>query len=89
MKLIFSEAAWEQYLYWQQTDKKLAQKINALLQDCQREPFDGIGHPEPLRHDWAGWWSRRIDKEHRLVYRVVEREGEQQLEIVQCRYHYE
>ncbi len=88
MKLVFSATAWEQYLEWQQSDRKAARRINALLKDCQRHPFEGIGHPEPLKHDWAGWWSRRIDQEHRLVYRVVDRGDEQAIEIAQCKFHY-
>ena len=88
MKLIFSETAWEDYLHWQQTDKKQARKINALLKDCRRDPFAGVGHPEPLKHEYAGWWSRRIDQEHRLVYRVIGAGEDQLLEIAQCRGHY-
>lgn len=63
-------------------------KINALLKDCSHSPFEGMGQPEPLKHDWVGWWSRRIDQEHRLVYRITTRDGEQVLEIAQCRHHY-
>jgi toxin YoeB len=77
--------AWEDYLYWQKNDKRMAKRINALIKDILRNPFDGIGKPEPLKHQWAGFWSRRIDEEHRLVYAV--REGS--LIIAQCRYHYE
>ena len=84
MKIIFDERAWEDYLFWQETDKKLAAKINALIKDCSRSPFSGLGKPEPLRGRLSGWWSRRIDQEHRLVYRV---EGET-LQIAQCRHHY-
>ncbi len=88
MKVIFSKSAWEQYLHWHETDARKLKKRNALVKDCLRSPFEGVGQPEPLKHEWAGWWSRRIDKEHRLVYRVVTRDGEQMLEIAQCRYHY-
>ena len=88
MKVAFSTAAWEQYLHWQETDARKLKRINALLKDCQRSPFAGVGQPEPLKHDWAGWWSRRIDKKHRLVYRITTRDGEQMLEIAQCRHHY-
>jgi toxin YoeB len=88
MKVVFSKSAWEQYVHWQETDARRLKKINALLKDCLRNPFEGIGQPEPLKHDWAGWWSRRIDKEHRLVYRVAMRDGDQVLEIAQCRSHY-
>ena len=76
--------AWDDYLYWQKTDAKMVKKLNALIKDTQRTPFDGIGKPEPLRGNLSGWWSRRIDKEHRLVYRQIDRG----IEIVQCRYHY-
>lgn len=85
MNLLFSPQAWEDYLYWQQADKKLIRRINDLLKDIVRSPYEGIGKPEPLRHALAGFWSRRITDEHRLVYRI---KG-QNLEIVQLRYHYE
>jgi len=78
-------AAWEDYLYWQKNDKRMAKRINALIKDALRNPFDGIGKPERLKHQWAGFWSRRINEEHRLVYAV--KEGN--LIIAQCRYHYE
>ena len=84
MNIIFSEIAWEEYEYWQQHDRKLTVKINTLLKDCRRSPFSGIGKPEPLKGNLAGWWSRRINDEHRLVYRVTELG----LEVAQCRYHY-
>jgi toxin YoeB len=84
MKLIFLSTGWEDYLYWQVTDKKTLKKINALVKEIQRSPFQGNGKPEPLKHDLAGWWSRRIDLEHRLVYRVEN----ESLFILQCRYHY-
>lgn len=80
----FRDRAWADYLHWQQTDKSKLKRINQLIRDIQRDPFDGIGKPEPLRHDLAGLWSRRIDDEHRLVYNV---EGDNVI-IVQCRYHY-
>ena len=83
-KIIFSNLAWEDYLYWSATDKKIFKKINALIKECQRTPFSGTGKPEPLKHELAGTWSRRIDREHRLVYRV--KDGA--LEIAQCRHHY-
>ena len=85
MILLFSPQAWEDYLYWQQADKRLVRRINDLLKDIVRSPYDGIGKPEPLRHALAGFWSRRITDEHRLVYRI---KG-QNLEVVQLRYHYE
>ena len=84
MKLIFLSTGWEDYLYWQVTDKKTLKKINELVKEIQRSPFQGNGKPEPLKHDLAGWWSRRIDLENRLVYRV---ENESHF-ILQCRYHY-
>ncbi len=70
MKLTFSEQAWEEYLYWQKTDKKLLNRINELIKAITREPFTGIGKPEPLKHSLSGYWSRRINDEHRLVYKV-------------------
>jgi toxin YoeB len=84
MKLVFAEAAWEDYLYWQQKDKRMVERINKLIKEVQREPFTGIGKPEPLKHALAGFWSRRITDEHRLVYRV---DGDSLL-IAQLRYHY-
>lgn len=84
MNVSFKPIAWEQYLYWQATDKATFKKINALIQECQRHPFEGTGKPEPLKGDLSGFWSRRIDREHRLVYRATVTA----LEIVQCRYHY-
>ncbi len=84
MRLTFHEEAWEDYLYWQSSDRKQLKKINALLRECLRTPFAGTGKPEPLKGEFAGWWSRRIDQEHRLVYRATE----DSLLIAQCRYHY-
>lgn len=84
MKLVFAEKAWEDYLYWQKMDKKILKRINALIKDIQRSPFDGIGDPEPLKYNWAGFWSRRITKEHRIIYAV---ESDSIL-IAQCRFHY-
>ncbi len=84
MKLIFSESAWEDYLYWQQMDKKILQRINLIIKDIKRSPFDGIGKPEPLKHHLAGYWSRRINDEHRIVYKV----DTDALLIAQLRYHY-
>ena len=80
----FEHQGWIDYLYWQETDKRKLRRINQIIRDIQRSPFDGIGKPEPLRHNLAGLWSRRIDDEHRLVYAIV---GED-IVIVQCRYHY-
>ena len=84
MKLIFSEAAWEDYLYWQKTDKKILKRINLLIRDIQRISYEGIGKPEALRHGLSGFWSRRINSEHRIVYKV---ENNSVL-IAQLRYHY-
>ena len=84
MNLVFRPVAWEQFLYWQATDKAMVRKINGLIRECLRHPFEGTGKPEPLKGDLAGFWSRRIDREHRLVYRATA----DALEIVQCRYHY-
>ena len=86
MRLLWSDEAWEDYVYWQQNDQKVLQAINDLIRDIRRDPFKGLGKPEPLKHSLAGWWSRRITREHRLVYRVSGRNAEF-LEIIQCRYH--
>lgn len=84
MKLVFDERAWDDYIYWQQTDPKLLARLNTIIRECQRTPFTGIGKPEPLRGPLSGWWSRRLTHEHRLVYRL----SEDRLLIAQCRYHY-
>lgn len=84
MKLTWSEEAWEDYLYWQDTDKKTVKKINELIKDSSRTPFEGKGKPEPLKHNLAGFWSRRITSEHRFVYAV----SDDSLLIASCRYHY-
>jgi toxin YoeB len=84
----WTEYAWEEYLQWQKEDEKILTAINDLIKDIKRNPFKGLGKPEPLKHDLAGWWSRRISGEHRLVYRVSGKGGSQQLDIAQCRYHY-
>ncbi len=84
MKLIFSEQAWDDYLYWQQTDKKLLQRINVLIRETTRSPLEGSGKPEPLRNALAGYWSRRINQEHRMIDKVV---GESLL-IAQLPFHY-
>jgi toxin YoeB len=86
MRLLWSDEAWKDYVYWQQSDPKVLQAINDLIRDIRRDPFKGLGKPEPLKHSLAGWWSRRITREHRLVYRVSGRDAER-LEIIQCRYH--
>jgi len=84
VKIIFSTQSWEDYLYWQKTNKRILKKINQLVKDICRDPFKGKGKPEPLRHALAGYWSRRINGEHRIVYKVKE----ESLFIVQLRYHY-
>lgn len=84
MRLVFSEHAWEDYLYWQRADPRMLQRINALIKEIQRAPFAGIGKPEALKYDLSGYWSRRITDEHRIVYKV---EGDS-LFVVQLRYHY-
>jgi toxin YoeB len=84
VKLVFAEKAWEDYLYWQRTDRKILEKINHLLQEIQREPFRGIGKPEPLRHAFAGYWSRRINDEHRIVYKIQN----DSVLLAQLRFHY-
>ena len=84
MNKLWQEEAWADYLYWQTQDKRMLRLINELLKDIDRNGYTGIGKPEPLKHDLAGWWSRRIDNTHRLVYRI--REG--RIEIAQCRTHY-
>lgn len=80
----FLQGGWTDYQYWQSADRKILDKLNRLINETARTPFAGTGKPEPLKHDRAGWWSRRITDEHRLVYRVIE----DRLEIAQCRYHY-
>ena len=84
MKLIFAEPAWQDYCYWQQQDKQMLKRINQLIQEIQREPFTGIGKPEPLKHALSGYWSRRINDEHRIVYKVET----DALLIAQLRHHY-
>jgi toxin YoeB len=84
MRLLFLRDAWDDYLYWQKMDKAKLKRVNELIGACLREPFTGIGKPEPLKFDMAGCWSRRIDSEHRLIYKLEN----QDLVIIQCRYHY-
>jgi toxin YoeB len=84
VKLIFSEQAWEDYLHWQKTDRKVLTRINTLIQEIQREPLSGVGKPEPLKHGFAGYWSRRITDEHRIVYKIKDNS----VLIAQLRYHY-
>jgi toxin YoeB len=84
MIIAFTMHAWEDYQYWQETDKKILERINELIKVTARDPFSGIGKPEPLKGDLKGFWSRRIDHEHRLVYRF----SKNSLEIISCRFHY-
>ena len=81
---MWAEHAWNDYLYWQEVDKKKVKRINELIKDIKRSPFEGLGDPEPLKYSWSSYWSRRIDKEHRLVYKV----DESGLSLAQCRFHY-
>lgn len=84
MRIVWTAKSWEDYLYWQKIDKKKVKRINELIKSCQSTPFEGIGSPQPLKHELQGFWSRRIDSEHRLVYSSVKEE----LLIITCRYHY-
>ena len=84
MRLMWLSEAWEEYLYWQKQDPKTLERINIIIKETRREPFVGIGKPEPLRSNLTGWWSRRITREHRLVYKVENN----MLIIMQCRFHY-
>jgi len=82
--LSWAENAWDDYLYWQKTDKKILKRINTLIKDIKCHPFNGLGDPEPLKHNWTGYWARRINREHRLVYKVAD----DSIILAQCRYHY-
>lgn len=84
MKIVFADRAWEDFSYWVKHDRKIAQRIIRLIREIERAPFQGIGKPEPLKHDLSGFWSRRITDEHRLVYEV----NGDELRIAQARYHY-
>jgi toxin YoeB len=88
MKVLWTSNAWGDYLHWQQSDPRLVEAVNSLIKDIKRDPFRGLGKPEPLKHALQGWWSRRITGEHRLVYRVTGKGADLQVEIAQCRYHY-
>ena len=88
MRLVFADQAWDDYLHWQKTDANVLARVNGLIKECMRTPFQGTGKPEPLRGDLKGWRSRRITLEDRLVYRVSGAGAAQQLEIAQCRYPY-
>ncbi|MGA0543954.1 Txe/YoeB family addiction module toxin [Brevundimonas sp. VNH65] len=88
MKVLFTSRAWAQYLHWVETDPDTLARLNTLIEQARRDPFRGLGKPEPLKNEFKGWWSRRINQGHRLVYRVSGSPPDQQLEIVQCRFHY-
>jgi toxin YoeB len=88
MKITWTSSAWEEYIQWQKEDPRILNSVNELIKDIRRDPFKGLGKPEPLKHALAGWWSRRISGEHRLIYRVSGKGDTQQVEIAQCRYHY-
>lgn len=84
MIILWADEAWEDYLWWRKHDPRMLKRINRLIEAIQKEPHRGIGKPEPLKHEWSGYWSRRINEEHRLVYKV----GDHKLYIAACRYHY-
>jgi toxin YoeB len=88
VKVTFWPTAWEDYRHWIDNDPQILSKLNILIEECGRHPFSGTGKPEPLRGELGGWWSRRINQEHRIVYRVSGKGDEQVFEIAQCRYHY-
>lgn len=85
MHVNFTESGWDDYIYWAETDRKTLLKINALIKDIKRNPFSGIGKPESLKHEYAGFWSRRIDNEHRIIYKITDKNT---VIIVKCRFHY-
>ncbi len=85
MKYLFVDESWEDYLYWQKTDKNVLKRINLLLKDISRNPFAGIGKPEPLKHNYRGYWSRRITDEHRLIYKI----DKDEIQVIKCRFHYD
>jgi toxin YoeB len=88
VKLLWTDRGWHDYTYWQNADLKMVSRINEMIRDMRRCPFQGIGKPEPLRNEMSGWWSRRITQEHRLVYRVTGSGEAQAIEIAACRFHY-
>jgi toxin YoeB len=85
MLICWSEHAWQDYIYWQKQDKAILSRINLIIKDIKSSNFEGIGNPEPLKHNWSGYWSRRINKEHRIIYKIL---LDKELVIAQCRYHY-
>jgi toxin YoeB len=88
VKVLFADQGWEDYLHWADTDRKVFKRLNKLIKECRRTPFEGTGKPEPLKGDFQGWWSRRLTDVDRLVYRVEGKGDTQRLEVAQCRYHY-
>jgi toxin YoeB len=88
VRVSFTPDGWRDYLHWVENDRRVLSVLNRLIEDVRRQPFSGLGKPEPLKGELAGWWSRRITAEHRLVYRVEGRKDDQQMIIIQCRYHY-
>jgi toxin YoeB len=88
VKLLWTEQGWADYTYWQDIDPKMLKRINEMIRDMRRSPFQGIGKPEPLRNDMSGWWSRRMTQEHRIIYRVTGNGDAQAIEIAACRFHY-
>lgn len=89
MNVHFTGDAWDDYLHWAENDRDTLARVNLLIEDARRHPFTGLGKPEPLRSDFAGWWSRRISRDHRLVYRVEGKPGDdQRIMVAGCRYHY-
>jgi len=84
VKLVFADHAWEDYIYWQKSDRKILRRIDTLIREAKRNPFEGVGKPEPLKHALSGYWSRRITDEHRFIYKV----SEDSIHIAQLRYHY-
>ncbi|UVO51347.1 Txe/YoeB family addiction module toxin [Sphingomonas sp. SUN019] len=88
MKVSFDREAWAEYLQWQREDVRVLENISGLIEECRRDPFRGTGKPEPLKRDLAGWWSRRITGEHRLIYRALRSGDAQVVEVLSCRYHY-
>jgi toxin YoeB len=85
MYITFNDTSWNEYLFWQKNDKQKLNKINELLKDISRNPYEGIGKPEALKHKYIGYWSRRIDEEHRLIYKIIQDE----IIIYKCRFHYD
>ncbi|HNS18526.1 MAG TPA: Txe/YoeB family addiction module toxin [Bacteroidales bacterium] len=85
MKYVFVDESWEDYIYWQKTDKKILDRINSLVKDISRNPYTGLGKPEPLKFKYQGFWSKKINEEHRLIYRV----GDDEIQIAKCRFHYD